>query len=279
MEYISQLNAYNLKLITEPISPNARSVYMSLMDINNKLGWAKEFSMSNGRLAGIAGLSIQQLNRARQELIDSGFIKYQKGSNKQQAGQYKIVPLYQKIENFDIKTELKPNQNRTKTETLNRLDKDIDQTMCKEKEEKEKPTEENTPTHENKKKTSTSKAKKEAKIKYAENVEMTEAEYQKLLKDNNNDVELVKACISKLDNYKGSSGKKYKSDYRAILSWVLDDQKQRLLKQGNKTNQISKKGASYDVQQAERQMRQGHIVYRRRKDTLFTDEGLLNNGA
>jgi len=28
--------------------------------------------------------------------------------------------------------------------------------------------------------------------------------------------------IEKLDNYKGASGKKYKSDYRAILSWVVD---------------------------------------------------------
>lgn len=26
--------------------------------------------------------------------------------------------------------------------------------------------------------------------------------------------------IEKLDNYKGSKGKKYKSDYRAILNWV-----------------------------------------------------------
>jgi hypothetical protein len=25
-----------------------------------------------------------------------------------------------------------------------------------------------------------------------------------------------------LDNYKGSTGKKYKSDYRAILSWCVD---------------------------------------------------------
>jgi len=29
--------------------------------------------------------------------------------------------------------------------------------------------------------------------------------------------------IDKLDNYKGASGKKYKSDYRAILSWVADE--------------------------------------------------------
>jgi hypothetical protein len=33
---------------------------------------------------------------------------------------------------------------------------------------------------------------------------------------------LTEKAIRCLDNYKGSSGKKYKSDYRAILSWVID---------------------------------------------------------
>ena len=28
--------------------------------------------------------------------------------------------------------------------------------------------------------------------------------------------------IEKLDNFKGSSGKKYKSDYRTILGWVAE---------------------------------------------------------
>ena len=29
-------------------------------------------------------------------------------------------------------------------------------------------------------------------------------------------------CIEVLDNYKGANKKKYDSDYRAILSWVVD---------------------------------------------------------
>lgn len=29
-------------------------------------------------------------------------------------------------------------------------------------------------------------------------------------------------CIEILDNYKGASGKQYKSDYRAILNWVVE---------------------------------------------------------
>jgi len=52
---------------------------------------------------------------------------------------------------------------------------------------------------------------------------MTEEEYQKLITEYGN--EAVKKMIGILDNYKGSSGKKYKSDYRAILSWVVNEVK------------------------------------------------------
>ena len=34
-------------------------------------------------------------------------------------------------------------------------------------------------------------------------------------------IAFTKECISVLDHYKGSKGKKYKDDYRAILSWVV----------------------------------------------------------
>lgn len=54
----------------------------------------------------------------------------------------------------------------------------------------------------------------------AENVTMTDAEYQKLI-DKYGEKETSR-LIEILDNYKGQSGKKYKSDYRAILNWVVD---------------------------------------------------------
>lgn len=60
----------------------------------------------------------------------------------------------------------------------------------------------------------------QSKIKYAEFVEMTKEEYNKLV--NSYGEENVKKMIEILDNYKGATGKKYKSDYRAILSWVAD---------------------------------------------------------
>ena len=71
--------------------------------------------------------------------------------------------------------------------------------------------------------------KKEEKIHFAEFVTMTNAEYEKLVSTYGKD--FADQCITILDNYKGANGKKYKSDYRAILNWVIDRAKQDNAKQ------------------------------------------------
>lgn len=67
---------------------------------------------------------------------------------------------------------------------------------------------------------SKSRSKKSAKEHYAEAVTMTAEEYQKLTAQHTK--AFVDKCIEILNNYKLSSGKTYKSDYHAILSWVAD---------------------------------------------------------
>lgn len=64
------------------------------------------------------------------------------------------------------------------------------------------------------------KTSKVNKIYYAEFVSLTVEEHQKLIDSYGESV--VKKMIEILDNYKGSTGKKYNSDYRAILSWVVE---------------------------------------------------------
>lgn len=58
------------------------------------------------------------------------------------------------------------------------------------------------------------------KIKYAELVRMKPSEYEALRRSLGK--EATEKAIQILDNYKGSKGKTYKDDYRAILSWVVD---------------------------------------------------------
>ena len=58
------------------------------------------------------------------------------------------------------------------------------------------------------------------KIKYAEFVSLKESEYQTLTEKYGE--QTTKEMINVLDNYKGANGKKYKSDYHAILNWVVE---------------------------------------------------------
>lgn len=62
------------------------------------------------------------------------------------------------------------------------------------------------------------KNEKNNKILFGEFVLLTKEEHQKLI--DKYEPEFTDACIERLDNYIGSNGKKYKSHYRTILSWV-----------------------------------------------------------
>lgn len=66
----------------------------------------------------------------------------------------------------------------------------------------------------------TAAEEKKTKKKYAEFVSMKEYEYQSLISRLGESA--TAKCIEVLDNYKGSTGKTYKSDYRTILNWVVD---------------------------------------------------------
>jgi len=114
---------------------------------------------------------------------------------------------------------------------LDRLNKRIEKsTKARESVQKRwKKYERNTNVLQTKNDCNTSKVKEskvkesKVKIKFADTVFLLKNEYDKLIKDHGNDN--TNLFISVLDNYKGSNGKKYKSDYKAILSWVIDKTK------------------------------------------------------
>jgi len=72
--------------------------------------------------------------------------------------------------------------------------------------------------------------KNEKKIYYAEFVKMTSTEYQKLI-GQFGEVG-TKERIERLNLYKGSTGKKYASDYLTILNWERKNNKQNESEQG-----------------------------------------------
>lgn len=74
------------------------------------------------------------------------------------------------------------------------------------------------------------KAEKAKKFKYADYVTLTRDEYAKLCEDYSEDGANKMVLI--LNNYKGSKGKQYKSDYMAILNWVVNRYNEDLQKNG-----------------------------------------------
>ena len=98
------------------------------------------------------------------------------------------------------------------------------------------------PAAEEKEKSSAKKEKE--KIKFAEYVTMTNAEHQALIEKFGD--QQVREMIEILDNYKGANGKRYKSDYRAILSWVVGEYaKRKQERERNKGNRNLPPGMIY----------------------------------
>lgn len=90
---------------------------------------------------------------------------------------------------------------------------------------------------------------KESKESFAEFVTLSSTEHEQLIKKYGE--EATKAMIQILDNYKGSSGKKYKSDYRAILNWVVKRYEEEQQKNGQAPQQAVNKKFNFDISRGE----------------------------
>ena len=205
MNYIEQLNSFFDLLYTKPLSTSAICLYVILFHLNNKCGWLEEFTVANMTIQGLSGMSRNQLHKARLELIQNGYVNYKKG-NGNQSGKYLLVRFDTQMNtqmNTQIDTQI-DTQKQHNVGTLNKLNKTKPNNLKENVKENVKEVE---------------------KIHFAEFVTMTSDEYEKLVVAHGK--EIADQCIEKLDNYKGSNGKKYKSDYKAILNWVLDEVKKK----------------------------------------------------
>lgn len=76
---------------------------------------------------------------------------------------------------------------------------------------------------------------KPEKKPFGEFVSMTDEEYSSLVAKLGE--RGAKRCVEILDNYKGANGKKYDSDYRAILNWVVERYEEETAKQSSQNRQ------------------------------------------
>ncbi len=112
----------------------------------------------------------------------------------------------------DVINPIKVTFNRIKGDDNTTKESKVKESKVKES-KKEKNTGDKSPD-------SHSKNKKPTKKNYAPSVNMTEEEHQKLIDKYGPDQ--TQRMIEKLSNYKEATGKRYKSDYRAILNWVVE---------------------------------------------------------
>lgn len=90
-----QLDEFYSTLDFKPLSANAISIYLVLLEIDRKTDWLYEFRVTNTILMSkVKRLSISALQRARNELINNQYIFYKKGTNQNVASTYTINKLY-----------------------------------------------------------------------------------------------------------------------------------------------------------------------------------------
>lgn len=94
MNYIKQLNEFYSTLDYKPLSANSIAIYFVLLQVANKTGWIDKFKVANTVLMSKCDLNMQKLIRARNSLINQGYIKYLKGKNQNDAPIYSVIKLY-----------------------------------------------------------------------------------------------------------------------------------------------------------------------------------------
>ena len=78
MNLEQQLDEFYSSLDYKPVSSNAISLYLIIIQIVKKSGWKDDVKIVNSILMSKSKLNISALQRARNELITNEYIKYKK---------------------------------------------------------------------------------------------------------------------------------------------------------------------------------------------------------
>lgn len=93
MTLIDRWNAFWAQDAYNPISVNAKNLYMSILAIFNRAQWkTDELAISNGTLSGMSSMNEKQLCAARAELAEAGLIEFTAGK-KRTAPRYRLIDL------------------------------------------------------------------------------------------------------------------------------------------------------------------------------------------
>lgn len=85
MNYIKLINAFYDRLETNPLSTSAIALWHALVNVNNKSGWIKEFTVAVSVLRVKTGLSEKTVTNARNELKQKGYLDFRSRKGNQSA--------------------------------------------------------------------------------------------------------------------------------------------------------------------------------------------------
>lgn len=94
MTYIDRLNAFNQWLETNALPASSQLMFYKLLYVFNRAGWPEYVGVDNLRLMLMTDTKSEKtVIRARDKLVEAGFITYRKG-RKGQPNQYSLCKIY-----------------------------------------------------------------------------------------------------------------------------------------------------------------------------------------
>ena len=97
MNYMMQMNNFWVRRRISRINSNAADLYYALLSVSNSVGWNTRVSVSNMMLMAMTDMSASALIRARDSLVENGYIRYSVGAG-YKSGTYELIEF--KYEDF-----------------------------------------------------------------------------------------------------------------------------------------------------------------------------------
>ena len=79
------------------LKPSSSIVYLALLQINNRCGWKNRFRVTYGQVISMTGVAKNTYYSAIKELVDGGYLLYEKAPNQYQSAFFQINMLYQNL--------------------------------------------------------------------------------------------------------------------------------------------------------------------------------------
>lgn len=200
MNFVDEVNSFERWLESHFLPPLAQLLWYKLFMLCNRSGWQEWVQVDNQRLMGLVGVRREKsLIEIREKLLEAGLFDFERG-RKGHPNRYRMISLASQNP-FLLKVQLEVKrgvQKAAQTADIYKQDKTKSKGIIL-----------------------VASCHEEEKNSYGDFVKMTEAEYRSLsLRYGDSG---AKEMIEILDHYKGANPakRKYASDYRAILSWVV----------------------------------------------------------